>query len=87
MKFNINNIVRIKLTRRGEEILRKQFNELAARYPASFGEYVLPKKDSRGFTEFQMWEVMNKFGQDTFNGSDLAFETTIEIPDEYLEKS
>ncbi len=32
-----------------------------------------------------MWELMNLFGNDLYNGCQIPFETTMLIDDEYLE--
>jgi hypothetical protein len=71
MKFNINEKVKVKLTPKGNGILRDKGenpNDLM--------------KDENGFVEFQLWELMNLFGQQMYNGcTNIPFETTIIIPD------
>lgn len=68
MFFNINNLVRIKLTDEGRAI--------AAREDRYFRS-----PDEDGWTSEQLWVVMQVFGPHLFNGGPLMFETEIEIPE------
>jgi len=69
MKVNINNYVKVKLTNYGLNILKskhKEFEQL--------------KTDKEGYTEFQLWELMNIFGAYMYLSSvNLPFEHDIEI--------
>lgn len=86
--LNVNNYVRIKLTKFGFEKLKKNHEDLRKRYPTIIGEYTPPKVDEDGFCEMQLWEVMNTFGEDLFNGSiNLPFETNIQIDEAQFEKA
>ena len=80
MKFNINEKVKVKLNEHGLKILKDQHDELRGWCP-SIGEYREPKIDNDGFTEFQLWNLMEKFGSHITLGSIPPFETEIEIPD------
>lgn len=63
--FNLNEIVKVKLTDHGHEILKQQHDELNvmihARGGKGFGEYQ-PKVDADGYTTFQLWSLMETFG-------------------------
>jgi hypothetical protein len=67
MKFNINDKVRIKVTGYGCEIL--EHKDLAW----------LEKPDEDGWSEWQLWVVMETFGPYIHLGREVPFETTIEI--------
>lgn len=81
--LNINNYVRIKLTKLGFEKLKKNHEEKG---PAG-REFTPPKVDEDGFCEMQLWEVMKTFGEDLVNGSsNLPFEINIQIDEDQFEK-
>ena len=63
MKFNVNNYVRVKLTEVGKNILE--------------AEEIKYLPDEEGFVRFQMWELMQIFGNHMWNGCDIPFETNI----------
>lgn len=67
MKFNVNNYVKVKLTKRGKEIMEEE------------GVMSKPKPDAEGFSKFQMWELMQIFGNYVYNGCEIPFEMEIEI--------
>lgn len=79
MKFNINNYVRVKLTEAGINHLK----DTHQRYWKETGKIFKfePKIDENGYTEFQLWDLISVFGTKIYNGSDLMFETEIEIPE------
>ena len=66
MKFNINNLVKVKLTDQGKRIL--------GNIPLS-----LPEEDESGWSEWQLWHLMSVFGNDIYNGCILPFEINIEF--------
>lgn len=68
MKRNINDYVLVRLTDVGKEILRKK-------------GFSLPKEDADGWSKWQLWSLMNTFGEYTQLGKDVPFETEIEIPE------
>lgn len=80
MKFNINETVRVRLTDKGKQILRRDFDALHAKYPTIFDEFNLPSEDSDGFSQWALWHLMETFGAHVYLGADLPFETDIEIP-------
>lgn len=73
MKLNINDTVKVKLTPIGWEIYRKHYT------PFCTEGYIPPKQDSRGYVEFQLWDLMHVFGPNMYLGCKVPFETSIEI--------
>lgn len=79
MKININDVVKVKLTKYGHEILSEQYI-----------------KKSSDDCDFQLWELMNLFGQCLYMGNQkIPFEMNeiyieegkgMEKTKEYLEK-
>lgn len=59
-KFNINDVIRVKLTDYGKEIYYHRFDHLIeAGYPI---ERRFPKVDEEGFSTFQMWVFIEIYG-------------------------
>lgn len=85
MTFNINDKVKVQLTELGRRILDDQHWALESRFQAvkQFGRYD-PKDDSEGWSEWQLWELMNKFGGHLGNGRPLPFHTIIRIDEKDL---
>jgi hypothetical protein len=85
VKFNINDTVRVRLTDYGRAVLREDWHSTTNIYYASpeqraiRGEYKPPKEDEHGWSEWQLWALMEAFGEHTGNGCRLSFETEIEI--------
>ena len=85
MKFNINDTVRVRLTDYGRAVLRDDWQFTTDVYYASpksraiRGEYKPPKEDAHGWSEWQLWALMEAFGEYTGQGFSLSFETEIEI--------
>ncbi len=72
--LNINNIVRVRLTNSGRAALKLQHSEFL------LGPYTPPKEDSDGWSEWQLWELMQDLGHLCRMGGELPFETTIQLP-------
>ncbi|MEO5499023.1 MAG: hypothetical protein ABIR46_00820 [Candidatus Saccharimonadales bacterium] len=77
--MNTNNIVKVRLTRVGEEILRKHYEELtrSVNRKATYldPDTLVRKHDSEGGQqEFQMWDLMNIFGPHMINGTPQVFQ-------------
>lgn len=72
--LNINSKVMIKITKMGESVYNKHYNNL---------NMVPPKieRDENGYTIFQMWEVFNIFGASLTMVFSVPFETNILIND------
>lgn len=81
LQFNINDTVRVRLTKRGLEIHRKLYDDLAAYYGGKLPyPYRRPKRDREGWSEHQLWSLMQDFGPYISMTGEPPFETTIEIP-------
>lgn len=76
IEFNVNHGVMVKLTNVGVEELRRQHEELREHFP-KLRQFVPPKTDSEGWSNFQMHDLMNKFGHMMVMGSGLPIETEI----------
>lgn len=79
MLFNLNDYVKVKLTRTGKEILFKIV--LQQKYPEAscYRNFILPEEDSNGWSNWQLWELMNIFGSHMANGTLPPFEFDIKI--------
>lgn len=79
--FNINNYVWVQLTPYGRDLLRRKHEDLCKKTGRIFNEYpyVPPREDSDGWSKWQMWDLMMKFGPDIWHGSDLPFKTNIRV--------
>jgi hypothetical protein len=81
VKFNINDTVRVRLTDYGRAVLRDDWQSTTNIYYARpeqraiRGEYKPPKEDEHGWSEWQLWALMEAFGE----RCRLSFETEIEI--------
>jgi len=83
MKFNINHKVRVRLTDAGRKILADARDNLCRSYPNIKGlsRYPLADEDAGGWSQWQLWDLMARFGPHMRLGGPMLFETTIEIPD------
>jgi hypothetical protein len=79
--FNVNDNVRIRLTKHGRAIHRDNFKKLfpTGRKLISL-KYSPPKEDADGWSTWQLWRLMQEFGPHMNTGFDPPFETEIEIP-------
>lgn len=79
-KMNINEHVKVKLTEYGIKILKARHDELNKRIwergGRGLGEFTI-KKDEEGYTTFQLWSLMNTFGDVLTMGFEIPFETDI----------
>lgn len=68
--FNLNYNVKIKITEAGHKHLEKYFGKYGMVYRKQ-------KVDEYGFTEMQLWDVMQMFGEAIYLGCNPPFETTM----------
>jgi len=82
MKFNVNEYVRVKLTPKGIQILKNAQEARQKQFPAvrTFETFRMPEVDSEGYTKYQLWDLMDTFGNFVGPGLELPFETEIDIP-------
>ena len=73
IKVNINDVIKVKLTDLGKEIVQKNFDELRAWYPTIPLQTIYPIDDD-GYTEFQLWTFMSMFGEHLYNGAPQIIE-------------
>jgi len=74
--FNLNYYVRVKLTDKGYQRLAYLFNGLLLENPQAVkslggmrtAEHYKEQADANGYTKFQGWEFMKKFGGDDVIG-------------------
>ena len=83
VRFNINHIVKVKLTGRGRRILKDNHNSLFSYHPTT-PEYHPVKEDDEGWSRWQMHSLMSALGGHAFLGSTPPFETEIIIELEKL---
>ena len=79
LAFNVNHNVRVKLTDRGREIHRENFDRFLQLCPAFPYPYRKPEEDAEGWSKWQMWDLMKEFGSHMNMGTPLPFETSIEL--------
>lgn len=76
-KFNLNENVRIKITKRGLECMERNHAELYRCWPSAKPEFKPPEVDEEGYTKMQLWCVMRELGQHLGNGIQVPMETEI----------
>ena len=80
MKYNLNYNVKVKITAKGHEILRLNYEQLLGKLTSQY-PYEPPKIDEDGYSEMQLWEVAHQFGAAMYNGCDAPIETEIILPE------
>lgn len=63
VKINLNEVVKVKLTDLGKEIYYHQFDELNRRCGKTVCKPSFPKEDTEGYTEFQLWNFVEIYGE------------------------
>lgn len=81
IKFNLNQIIKVRLKKEGIEVLKNQHEEFYQKYkqlkPLPFTLNI----DNEGYTSFQMWDFMQKFGEYMTLGFDKPFHLDVIICD------
>ena len=78
--FNINEIVKVKLTQKGKLIYSEHQIEIQKRFNRDKIKIDLPlnaKVDNEGFSSFQLWEFMKIFGSHMYCGAEPIIEECI----------
>jgi hypothetical protein len=80
--FNINSTVKVRLTKFGKELHKKDWED----FWSSVGRldenpYRPPTPDADGYVEFQMWDLMEKFGSHCGMCKEQPFDSVILIDD------
>jgi len=78
LKFNINNEVRVKLTPEGKAWHKKDHEEFWNDVGVDI-KYAPPVEDAEGWSRWQLWHLMERFGPFMCAGGPLMFETDIDI--------
>lgn len=67
-KFNANHYVKVKLTEKGEEVLKKKHDDLVTQIKERGGENFIGdfelRTDAEGYYKAQLWSIMEDFGQE-----------------------
>jgi hypothetical protein len=75
MKFNINDSVKVRLTDHGRRVREANFLPLVKDYGCTY----FPMKEVDGWSTWQLWTLMREFGDETYLGGQMCFETEIEF--------
>ena len=78
MKFNINNPIKIKLTDKGREIIKKRHEDFWSQRNADI-EFKPWPEDEDGWSKQQMYNVFHVFGDYLTVGREPPFETEIDL--------
>lgn len=82
MKFNINNLVKVRLSAAGHARHKTNHAVLNAKTGKGWA-YQAPVEDAQGWSTWQLHTLMHEFGMDCFYGNPLLpFATEIEILEE-----
>lgn len=79
-KLNLNDYVYVHLTEEGLKVLKERYEALKAKYPY-IGPYYDRPIDDDGYTRFQLWELMEIFGEYIKFNARLVFDPNIMIED------
>ncbi len=81
--YNVNSNVWVKLTPKGRDIYKNFWKEVF-----KGTEHTAPElhTDDRGWTEFQMWDLMCIFGAHLYNGCEVPFQTYIKFSEKDITK-
>ena len=71
-RFNINHIVKVKLTDYGEKVLYTHLIVYEKYMPLKYTDVY--KTDELGYKTFQLWDLMNIFGAHIYSGAPICFE-------------
>ena len=74
MKVNLNQMVRVRLTDHGREVHRQEYAK-----NGTLALYQPRPMDDRGYSVFQLWELMQVFGPAIHLGAENSFDLDIEI--------
>lgn len=76
--FNINDYVWVKLTDKGREKLRTNFEFMFAGMPSS-PKYIRRQEDDDGWSRWQMHDLIQQLGDAVGMGRSLMFEPGIQV--------
>lgn len=76
--FNLNHKVRVKLTETGKEAMKENHRQLYCDWKQP-PEFRPRKEDEEGWSEWQLWDLMNELGRYCIDGPDVPFEPSIRL--------
>lgn len=76
MRFNINDKVRVKLKPSGIEALEKNYHALGL---DRYEPFEPPVEDEDGWSEWQLWRLVEEIGPHLCIGAECPIETEIDI--------
>ena len=76
-QFNINDHIKVKLTRLGRIVHTEHYRKYLQNMPHFVPVEWLPDIDDEGFTRYQLHEFMNIFGEYMFVGAEQLFENNL----------
>ena len=74
--INLNETVKVKLNETGLKIYEnrvKELNEILEKNNAKTKFPIYPKRDDKGYVNFQLWDLMSIFGKRIHIGCDAPF--------------
>lgn len=77
MKFNINGYVKVQLTDYGRRVHEDDWYDLLGHVPSL--TYRPPAEDEEGWSKWQMWNLMQSFGEHIGMAREPVFRSDIEI--------
>lgn len=80
--LNLNDYVWVKLTDKGRAMLTELDARWSTLFASSFGRLAVAQKqeaDFDGWSQWQLWVLIETFGQAIHMGSEPPFETTIRL--------
>ena len=78
--FNINKNVRVRLTNHGRKVHRQKHDDFwRSVNKADPPAYLPPDEDEEGWSKWQMWTLMQTFGDHIGMGHPNCFDLTIEL--------
>jgi hypothetical protein len=86
-EFNINDYVYIQLTDVGRAEHKRQYDKLNEQLSGHLKEkypYIPPEEDDDGWSQWQMWVVIQDFGGVTHIGFDPPFMTAVRFSSDSL---
>ena len=79
MKFNLSDCIKVQLTDTGRAVHRAEHAKRFWGCDAKFFPYMPPEEDKEGWSRWQLWEFMVRFGSHISMAGDLPVMTDIEI--------
>lgn len=82
VKFNINDIVKVKLNDNSKDILKERYKKLRTVVNNNDGildDHKPRKEDENGYVKFQLWELLDIFGDRVYLSGQLPFESEIKL--------